>query len=118
MDEVVGEGTETELKGYEEKLKKLQAELVECVNQGRDYDELADEIRTIKAKQSQALDTKAAADEQKRQILEIQDFFNTHDASELEYDDSLVRKLIKTITVNRKTLIFEFISGTSLELEI
>ena len=118
VDEVVGGGTEAELKGYEEKLKKLQAELVECVNQGRDYDELADEIRAIKAKQSQTLDTKAAEDEQKRHILEIQDFFNTHDASELEYDDSLVRKLIKTITVNRKSLIFEFISGTSVELEI
>jgi hypothetical protein len=48
----------------------------------------------------------------------MKEFLIEHSGEELEYDDSLVRKLIRKIVVNRHSLTIEFKSGDEVEINI
>ena len=116
--EVIGGGTDALVKRYEKRLGELQEELVKRVNTSKDYNHIADEIIDVKNKKEQALTEQAAKNEHAKQIREMQEYLSTHSSDELTYDDSLVRKLIKTITVYRHSIKVEFKSGTEVEVAI
>jgi hypothetical protein len=115
---VLVEDAATQAESYSTELEDLQKQLIKSVNEGKSYDDFADKIRSVKEKRDRALDIEATENEHEKQIREIQKFLDTHDRNVLEYDDSLVRKLIKVITVHRHSLEFEFKSGTKVEIEI
>jgi DNA invertase Pin-like site-specific DNA recombinase len=115
---VLVEDAATQAESYSTELEDLQKQLVKSVNEGKSYDDIADKIRSVKEKRDRALDIEASENEHEKQIREIQEFLDTHDRNALEYDDSLVRKLIKVITVHRHSLEFEFKSGTKIEIDL
>jgi DNA invertase Pin-like site-specific DNA recombinase len=118
ITDVLGDGTDTELENCDMRLRKLQEELVKRVNAGKSYDGLAEEIRTLKDKRDKVLDNQAVQNEREKQIREMKEFLIEHSGEELEYDDSLVRKLIRKIVVNRHSLTIEFKSGDEVEINI
>ena len=61
---------------------------------------------------------KADKDVQKFKIDKMLDFLEQQPSDLLEYDDKLVRQLIKKITVNDKNLIIEFKSGIEVEEQV
>lgn len=68
-------------------------------NSKEDYDEIADEIfRFRELRQKTTVDT-AARDEQIKRINDLQDYISQQTALLTEFDESLVRRWIKQITI-------------------
>ena len=83
----------------DEKLLELQQELLKKANSKEAYDEIADEIfRLRELKQQTTVDT-VARDEQIKRLTELQDFIRSQPAELTEFDETLVRRWFKQITV-------------------
>lgn len=101
----------------DEKLMTLQQELIQKANDKERYDAVADEIlRLRELKQQNAMDT-ASRDEQIRRINELQDFICTQLTYLTEFDEHLVKRLLKQIIVYENYLKIELKSGLSIEIE-
>jgi DNA invertase Pin-like site-specific DNA recombinase len=111
INAVIGDDLET----CDSKLKELQDQLVKCINAGKDYEDLAEEIRRLKRIKDMTLGQKAAQNEHGKQVQEIQQFLVEHINEDLEYDDSLVRKLVHRIEVNNHKIVVEFKTGLEIE---
>ncbi len=83
----------------DEKLTALQQELIQKANSREAYDEIADEIfRLRKLRKQTAVDT-AERDEQIKRINELQDYIAQQTTTLTEFDESLVRRWIRQITI-------------------
>jgi len=114
INDAIGDDLET----CDSKLKELQDQLVKCVNTGKNYENLAEEIRRLKGTKDKTLGQKAAQDEHVKRVKEIQQFMAEHINDDLEYDDSLVRKLIHRVEVNSHNIVVEFKTGLEIEENI
>ena len=74
----------------DERLSKLQKELLKKVNQKDDYDAIADEILRLRDQRRQAEVDSAIKDEQMKQIRDLQDFVKSQPATITEFDETLV----------------------------
>lgn len=107
----------TETDDIDEKLMALQQELIQKANNKKSYDEVADEIlRLRELKQQSAMDT-SARDEQIRRINELQDFIWQQPTHLTEFDESLVKRWLKQITVYDNHFTVELKSGLRIEIE-
>jgi predicted transcriptional regulator len=111
INDVIGDDLET----CDSKLKELQDQLVKCIDDGKDYDDLAEKIRRLKGIKDKTLGQKATQDEHVKRVQEIQRFLTEHINDDLEYDDSLVRKLLHRVEVNRHSIVVEFKTGFEIE---
>ena len=118
INDVIGDVLEARPEAYDAKLKELQDQLVKCVNTGKNYEDLAEEIRRLKGIKDKDLNQKAAQDEHAKQVQEIQRFLTEHINNDLEYDNSLVRKLVHRVEVNNHSIVVEFKTGLEIEENI
>lgn len=89
----------TSADAIDEKLLELQQELLKKANSKEAYDEIADEIfRLRELKQQTTVDT-VTRDEQIKRITALQDFIRSQPAELTEFDEVLVRRWFKQITV-------------------
>ncbi len=95
----------------DEKLLALQQELLKKAHSKEAYDEIADEIfRLRELKQQTTVDT-VARDEQIKRLTELQDFIRSQPAELTEFDDTLVRRWFKQITIFEDHYTVELKSG-------
>ena len=81
------------------------------------YDEIADEIfRLRELKQQTAVDT-VARDEQIKRLTELQDFIRSQPAELTEFDDTLVRRWFKQITIYEDHYTVELKSGLKVDID-
>ena len=107
----------TAIDSIDEKLMVLQQELIQKANSKEDYDEIADEIFRIRElRQKTTIDT-AARDEQIKRINELQDYIAQQTSYLTEFDEALVRRWIKQITIwdDRITVVLK--SGVSIDVD-
>jgi DNA invertase Pin-like site-specific DNA recombinase len=103
--------------GIDEKLLELQQELLKKANNKEAYNEVADEIFRLRAlKQQSTVDT-VTRDEQLGRITELQDFIRSQSTELTEFDETLVKRWLKQITVWDDHLTVELKSGLSIEIE-
>lgn len=76
----------------DERLSKLQKELLKKVNQKDDYDAIADEILRLRDQRRQAEVDSVIKDEQMKKIRDLQDFVKSQPATITEFDETLVRR--------------------------
>lgn len=89
----------TAIDSIDEKLMTLQQDLIQKANSKEDYDEIADEIfRLRELRQKTTVDT-AARDEQIKRINDLQDYIAQQTTYLTEFDEALVRRWIKQITI-------------------
>ena len=101
----------------DEKLLELQQELLKKANSKEAYDEIADEIfRLRELKQQTTVDT-VARDEQIKRITALQDFIRSQSADLTEFNESLVRRWFKQITVYDDHYTVELKSGLSVDID-
>lgn len=101
----------------DERLNKLQKELLKKVNQKDDYDAIADEIFRLRDQRRQAEVDSVIKDEQMKQIRELQDFVKGQPATITEFDETLVSRLIAKITVFEDHFTVDFKSGITIDIE-
>ena len=101
----------------DEKLLELQQELLKKANSKEAYDEIADEIfRLRELKQQTNVDT-VARDEQIKRITALQDFIRIQPAELTEFDEVLVRRWFKQITVYEDHYTIELKSGLKVDID-
>lgn len=101
----------------DERLNKLQKELLKKVNQKDDYDAIADEILRLRDQRRQAEVDSVIKDEQMKQIRDLQDFVKSQPATITEFDETLVSRLIAKITVFEDYFTVDFKSGITIDIE-
>lgn len=101
----------------DERLSKLQKELLNKVNQKDDYNAITDEILRLRDQHRQAEVDSVVKDEQMTQINTLQDFIKSRPTTIQEFDETLVKRLISKITVFEDKFTVEFKFGISVDIE-
>ena len=107
----------TAIDSIDEKLMTLQQDFIQKANSKEDYDEIADEIfRLRELRQKTTVDT-AARDEQIKRINDLQDYISQQTPLLTEFDEALVRRWIKQITIWDDRITVELKSGVSIDVD-
>lgn len=107
----------TAIDSIDEKLMALQQELIQKAQSKEAYDEIADEIfRLRELRQQTTIDT-AARDEQIKRINDLQDYIAQQTTHLTEFDESLVRRWVKQITIWDDRITVELKSGVSIDVD-
>ena len=107
----------TAIDSIDEKLMTLQQDLIQKANSKEDYDEIADEIfRLRELRQKTTVDT-AAREEQIKRINDLQDYIAQQTTYLTEFDEALVRRWIKQITIWDDRITVELKSGVSIDVD-
>lgn len=107
----------TSVENIDEKLMALQHEIIQKAQSKEAYDEIADEIVKLREERQQlAVDT-SVLDYQIERIKEIQDFIRSQRTDITEFDEALIRRWIKHITVYEDHFTVELKSGLSIDVD-
>lgn len=101
----------------DEKLLALQQELLKKAHSKEAYDEIADEIFRLRELKRQTTVDTVARDEQIKRLTELQDFIRSQPAELTEFDDTLVRRWFKQITIFEDHYTVELKSGLKVDID-
>ncbi|MDO4678126.1 MAG: phage tail tape measure protein [Eubacteriales bacterium] len=107
----------TSVENIDEKLMSLQQELIQKAQSKEVYDEIADEIFRLRELRQQTTVDTAARDEQIKRINDLQDYISQQTAHLTEFDESLVRRWVKQITIWDDRITVELKSGVSIDVD-
>ena len=99
------------------RMAELQQELIDRTEHRENYDDITDEILRLRELQAQADMDGTAKSEHKKRIRELQRFIERQKSKVLAFDEGLVRKLLKKVTVYDDYLEFYFKSGVTVSVE-
>jgi site-specific DNA recombinase len=106
----------TSLDNIDTKLMALQQDLLQKANSKEAYDEITDEIFRLRELRQQTTVDTAARDEQIKRINDLQDFIAQQTVHLTEFDEALVRRWVKQITVWDDHFTMELKSGVSIDI--
>ncbi|WP_455268693.1 recombinase zinc beta ribbon domain-containing protein [Ruminococcus sp.] len=106
----------TSVENIDENLMALQQELIQKAQSKEAYDEIADEIFRLRELRQQTTVDTAARDEQIKRINDLQDYIAQQTTHLTEFDESLVRRWIKQITIWDDRITVELKSGVSIDV--
>lgn len=99
------------------KLEDLQKELLKLANAKKDYSDIATEIDHQRELKQKAMLDKAQNEGLKQRIDEMHEFLTQQVEQIEDYDEILVRRMVKKVTVYADRITVEFKSGTSVDVE-
>lgn len=103
--------------GIDEKLMELQQELIKKANSKEAYDEIAEQIFELREQCQQAAMDTIQRDEQISRITDLQDFIKVQTSDLTEFDEVLVKRWLKQITVRPDHCTVELKSGVSVDID-
>lgn len=114
---IIRETSTSTTDAIDKELIELQKNLVKKANNKEAYDEIADKIFELREKRQLAsLDT-AQRDEQLNRITELQDFIKEQSTYLKAFDETLVRRWLKQITIYPDYCTVELKSGLKIDIE-
>lgn len=102
--------------GIDVRLAELQEELIGKAHHMQGYDAVADEILRLREQKRKAQSNGTNRSETLERIQELREFIASQPADLVEFNESLVRRLIRKITVYNKKFTVEFKSGVSVDI--
>lgn len=96
---------------------ELQQELIKKANNKETYDGIVDQIFALREKRQQAAMDTVQRDEQISRITVLQDFIKAQTADLTEFDEALVKRWLKQITVWPDHCTVELKSGLSVDID-
>lgn len=114
---VVRESTAVNTVGINERLEKLQQELIDKAHREEEYNGIVEEIVRLRDLKQQSEKEVIVRDEQIRRITELQDFISQQPGGLAEFDEKLVRRLVARVTVHDGKFAVELKSGVTVEIE-
>lgn len=96
---------------------ELQQELVKKDNNKEAYDEIADQIFALREKRQQTSMDTAQRDEQLQRIIDLQDFIKDQPSKLTSFDEALVKRWLKQITIWDDHCTVELKSGLKVDVE-
>lgn len=103
--------------GIDEQLMELQKELLKKANNKEAYDEIADQIFKLREQRENCTVDTAARDAQIQRINELQDFIKQQSATLEVFDETLVKRWLKQITIWNDHCTVELKSGLKVDVE-
>lgn len=103
--------------GIDEQLMELQKELLKKANNKEAYDEIADQIFKLREQRENCTVDTAARDAQIQRINELQDFIKQQSATIEVFDETLVKRWLKQITIWNDHCTVELKSGLKVDVE-
>lgn len=107
----------TSVENIDEKLMALQQELIQKAQSKEAYDEIADEIFRLRELRQQTTVDTAAMDEQIKRINDLQDFIKDQTSDLTTFDEALVKRWLKQITIWHGHCTVELKSGLKVDVE-
>lgn len=104
------------LQNIDDRLNKLQHELIDRTERHEDYSDIAEEIFALREQREKVQVSKSSQAEYKKRIKELQ-FFIKSQPKQMEFDETLAKHLLSKITVFDDHIIFEFKSGVTVSVE-
>lgn len=104
------------LQSIDDRLNKLQHELIDRTERHEDYSDIAEEIFALREQREKVQVSKSSQAEYKKRIKELQ-FFIKSQPKQMEFDETLAKHLLSKITVFDDHVIFEFKSGVTVSVE-
>ena len=114
---VIREAQKTTADGIDEQLMELQKELLKKANNKEAYDEIADQIFKLREQREKCTVDTAARDAQIARINDLQDFIKQQRTDLVEFDEALVKRWLKQITVWEDHFTVELKSGLKIDIE-
>lgn len=108
---VIGSDTDKTVSSIASRLEELQKELIRLANLHSDYDKIANEIHRLREQKQASLLRNSDLECQKQRIAEMAEFPDAQSGEVLEFDETLVRRLVERITVIEDRVAVEFKSG-------
>lgn len=99
ISSVIRASQATSVENIDEKLMALQQELIQKAQNNEAYDEIANEIFRLRELRQQTTVDTVARDEQIKRINDLQDYISQQTAHLTKFDESLVRRWVKQITI-------------------
>ena len=99
ISSVIRASQATSVENIDEKLMALQRELIQKAQSKEVYDEIADDIFRLRELRQQTTIENAARDKQIKRINDLQDYIAQQTTRLTAFDESLVRRWLKQITV-------------------
>lgn len=96
---------------------ELQQELVKKANNKEAYDEIADQIFALREKRQHASMDTVQRDEQLQRITDLQDFIKDLPSELTTFDEALVKRWLKQITILDDHCTVELKSGLKVDVE-
>ena len=106
---------EMQIKELDAKIAELQKELIRRIGAKADYDEIGAEINRLKDEKYQLQLAQADDEELRLRIKDMEDYLDEADGI-IEYEESLVRRLINRVTVYDDHFTIEFKSGIEIDV--
>lgn len=103
--------------GIDEQLMELQKELLKKANNKEAYDEIADQIFKLREQRENCTVDTAARDAQIQRINDLQDFIKQQSATLEVFDETLVKRWLKQITIWNDHCTVELKSGLKVDVE-
>ena len=113
---VIGDTTEYKISEINNLLEEKQKEVISLANKGKDYEFLANEIDKLREERQSLLVEDASLSGENDRIDELIGFIRRNKYRTLLYDDTLVRKLIQSVTVYEDHFVVSFKSGIEIEV--
>ena len=114
---VIREAQKNTADGIDEQLMELQKELLKKANNKEAYDEIADQIFKLREQREKYTVDTAARDAQIARINDLQDFIKQQRIDLAEFDETLVKRWLKQITVWEDHFTVELKSGLKIDIE-
>ena len=114
---VIREAQKTTSDGIDEQLMELQKELLKKANNKEAYDEIADQIFKLRELREKCTVDTAARDAQIARINDLQDYIKKQRVDLTDFDESLVKRWLKQITVWDDHFTVELKSGLKIDIE-
>lgn len=103
--------------GIDEQLMELQKELLKKANNKEAYDEIADQIFKLREQREKCTVDTAARDAHIARINDLQDYIKQQRTDLAEFDETLVKRWLKQITVWEDHFTVELKSGLKIDIE-
>ena len=101
----------------DKRLEELQTEFLKLASSKADYEDVAEEIYSLREQKQNVQMESAERDEVRKRIADMSAFLREQPTAITEYDEPLVRRLIEKVTVYEDKFTVEFKSGVMVDVE-
>ncbi len=108
---------DSEIAETDKEIKNSQKELINLAITNDGYDDMVEKIHTLREYKDNLLLQSAEKSDKLARTKEMLEFLDKQSVRILEYDETLVRKLIEKITVFDEKLLIKFKSGLEVEVK-
>lgn len=116
MVKAIRESDPSSAESLQARLDELQTELIRKANSKEDYDAIADEIFRLREEKEKADASARSQEDLLKRITELQDFLKGQQTDITGFDERMVRKLIRQITIYQDSATIEFKSGLQITI--